>query len=77
MAYQNLLVEREGYRVLQARDGEEALTGGVVAGQDLYSLVETQNAHYGSFIRKRYGEPFYTHETMEVEDVMKLGVRSV
>src|SRR5688500_14499604 len=33
-------------------------------GQDLYSLVETQNAHYGSLIRCRYGEPFYTAETM-------------
>jgi len=26
-------------------------------GQDLYSLVETQNAHYGSLIRTRFGEP--------------------
>jgi bacillithiol biosynthesis deacetylase BshB1 len=46
-------------------------------GQDLYSLIETQNAHYGSLIRKRYGEPFFTYETMEVEDVVKLGVRSI
>jgi bacillithiol biosynthesis deacetylase BshB1 len=30
-------------------------------GQDLYSLVDTQNAHYGSLIRNRYGEPFFTH----------------
>jgi iron complex outermembrane receptor protein len=41
------------------------------------TLVETQNAHYGSLIRKRYGEPFFTHETMEVDDVLKLGVRSI
>jgi bacillithiol biosynthesis deacetylase BshB1 len=46
-------------------------------GQDLYSLVETQNAHYGSLIRTRYGEPFYTHETMSVEDVVTLGVQSM
>lgn len=46
-------------------------------GQDLYSLVETQNAHYGSLIRARYGEPFFTHETMAVEDVVELGVRSM
>jgi len=39
--------------------------------------VETQNAHYGSVIRKRYGEPFFTNETLEVEDVMKLGVQSL
>jgi hypothetical protein len=39
--------------------------------------VETQNAHYGSLIRKRYGEPFFTHETVEIEDVVKLGVQSI
>jgi bacillithiol biosynthesis deacetylase BshB1 len=46
-------------------------------GQDLYSLVETQNAHYGSLIRVRYGEPFFTHETMAVDDVVALGVQSM
>ena len=46
-------------------------------GQDLYSLVETQNAHYGSLVRVRYGEPFYTHETMAVDDVVGLGVQSM
>jgi bacillithiol biosynthesis deacetylase BshB1 len=30
-------------------------------GQDLYSLIATQNAHYGSLIRTRYGEPYFTH----------------
>jgi bacillithiol biosynthesis deacetylase BshB1 len=58
-------------------DGAKAAGEIFPTGQDLYSLVETQNAHYGSFIRKRYGEPFFTHETMEVEDVVKLGVRSI
>lgn len=46
-------------------------------GQDLYSRVETQNAHYGSLIRARYGEPYFTHETVLVEDVVKLGVQSM
>ena len=46
-------------------------------GQDLFSLVETQNAHYGSLIRCRYGEPFYTAETMRVDDVVALEVRSM
>ena len=46
-------------------------------GQDLYSLVETQNAHYGSLIRSRYGEPYFTHETVAVEDVVTLGVQSM
>lgn len=58
-------------------DGAKAAGEIFPTGQDLYSLVETQNAHYGSLIRKRYGEPFFTYETMEVEDVVKLGVRSI
>lgn len=58
-------------------DGAKAAGEIFPTGQDLYSLVETQNAHYGSLIRTRYGEPFFTPETMEVEDVMKLGVQSM
>jgi len=46
-------------------------------GQDLYSLIETQNEHYGSLIRTRYGEPFVTDETMAVDDVMRLDVQSM
>jgi bacillithiol biosynthesis deacetylase BshB1 len=46
-------------------------------GQRLYDLVETQSAHYGSLIRARYGEPFFTHETISVEDVVELGVQSM
>jgi N-acetylglucosamine malate deacetylase 1 len=46
-------------------------------GQDLYSLVETQNARYGSLIRTRFGEPFFTHETMRVDDVVGLEVQSM
>jgi bacillithiol biosynthesis deacetylase BshB1 len=46
-------------------------------GQDLYGLIETQNAHYGSLIRARYGEPFFTHETVGIEDVVGLGVQSM
>ena len=46
-------------------------------GQQLYELVRTQNAHYGSLIRTAYGEPFLTHETVRVDDVVKMGVRSI
>jgi bacillithiol biosynthesis deacetylase BshB1 len=46
-------------------------------GEGLYSLVETQNAHYGSLIRCRYGEPFYTAETMRVDDVVSLEAQSM
>jgi bacillithiol biosynthesis deacetylase BshB1 len=58
-------------------DGVQAAGEIFPTGQDLYSLVETQNAHYGSLIRARYGEPFFTHETMAVEDVVALEVRSM
>jgi bacillithiol biosynthesis deacetylase BshB1 len=46
-------------------------------GQRLYDLVETQSAHYGSLIRARYGEPFFTHETISVDDVVAMGVKSM
>ena len=46
-------------------------------GQDLYGLIETQNAHYGSLIRTRFAEPFFTHETVEVDDVLALSVQSM
>ena len=58
-------------------DGAKAAGEIFPTGQDLYSLVETQNAHYGSLIRRRYGEPFFTHETLLVDDVVKLEVQSM
>jgi bacillithiol biosynthesis deacetylase BshB1 len=58
-------------------DGAKAAGEIFPTGQDLYSLVETQNAHYGSLIRQRYGEPFFTHETMAVDDVVSLAVQSI
>jgi bacillithiol biosynthesis deacetylase BshB1 len=58
---------------------DAAISAGEIfpTGQDLYSRVEHQNGHYGSLIRTRYGEPFYTHETVVVEDVVMLGVQSM
>ncbi len=46
-------------------------------GQHLYELIETQNAHYGSLIRARFGEPFFTFETVKVDDVVALEVQSM
>jgi bacillithiol biosynthesis deacetylase BshB1 len=43
-------------------------------GEPLYDIVRHHAAHYGSLIRKQYGEPFFTDETMEVSDVTTLGV---
>jgi bacillithiol biosynthesis deacetylase BshB1 len=46
-------------------------------GQNLYELVEVQSAHYGSLIRTRYGEPFFTQETVRIDDVVALQVQSM
>jgi bacillithiol biosynthesis deacetylase BshB1 len=43
-------------------------------GESLYDIVRHQAAHYGSLIRVQYGEPFYTAETMRVDDLMSLNV---
>ena len=58
-------------------DGAKAAGEIFPTGQDLYALVETQNAHYGSLIRTRFGEPFFTHETLQVDDVVRLEVQSM
>ncbi len=58
-------------------DGAKAAGEVFPTGQDLYELIRVQSAHYGSLIRRRYGEPFYTAETQEVDDVLKLGVQSI
>ncbi|HEX2602888.1 MAG TPA: bacillithiol biosynthesis deacetylase BshB1 [Gemmatimonadaceae bacterium] len=43
-------------------------------GEPLKDLIRHHAAHYGSLIRCRYGEPFYTTETMRVDDVSTLEV---
>jgi bacillithiol biosynthesis deacetylase BshB1 len=56
-----------------------ALAAGEIfpTGQDLYELIRIQSAHYGSLIRTTYGEPYFTHETVAVDDVLALGVSSL
>jgi bacillithiol biosynthesis deacetylase BshB1 len=55
---------------------DEAIQGGEVYpnGEPLYEIVRHQAAHYGSLIRCRYGEPFFTTETMRVDDIAALEV---
>ncbi|HTR79950.1 MAG TPA: PIG-L family deacetylase, partial [Gemmatimonadaceae bacterium] len=43
-------------------------------GEPLPEVIRHEAAHYGALIRCRYGEPFYTAETMRVEDVVTLEV---
>lgn len=58
-------------------DGAQAAGEIFPTGQDLYDLIRVQSAHYGSLIRRPYGEPFFTHETVAVDDVLSLGVQSL
>jgi N-acetylglucosamine malate deacetylase 1 len=58
-------------------DGAKAAGEIFPTGQDLYSLMQSQNEHYGSLIRARYGEPYYTEETVAVDDVVRMGVQSM
>ncbi len=55
---------------------EGAVQAGEVypTGESLFDVVRHQAAHYGSLIRTRYGEPFYTTETMRVDDITQLQV---
>ena len=46
-------------------------------GQPILELIRTQDAHAGSLIRAAYGEPFWTAETMAVDDITRLGVASL
>ena len=46
-------------------------------GEPLLDVVRHQAAHYGTLIRARYGEPFYTNETMLVRDIVGLEVASL
>lgn len=43
-------------------------------GEPLLNVVRHHAAHYGSMIRTRYGEPYFTYETMRVDDIGTLGV---
>jgi N-acetylglucosamine malate deacetylase 1 len=43
-------------------------------GEPLLDVVRHYAAYYGTMIRSRYGEPFFTVETMRVDDVLGLEV---
>ncbi len=57
---------------------DDAIQAGEVYpnGEALYDLVRHYAAYYGALIRRRYGEPFFTTETMLVDDVVSLEVET-
>jgi hypothetical protein len=44
--------------------------------RDLREQLRIHAGYYGGLIRTEYGEPFWTRETMAVDDVVALGVSS-
>ncbi len=44
--------------------------------RDLREQLRVHAAYYGGLIRVEYGEPFWTRETMAVDDVVGLPVAS-
>jgi bacillithiol biosynthesis deacetylase BshB1 len=58
-------------------DGRTAL-GDIFGGGDreLYDQIRIHAAHYGSLIRRPYGEPYWMRETMRVDDVLALNVNT-
>jgi bacillithiol biosynthesis deacetylase BshB1 len=59
-------------------EGKTAL-GEIFGGETrpLREQILAHAAHYGSLIRRPYGEPFWTRETMQVDDVVRLAVQSI
>jgi bacillithiol biosynthesis deacetylase BshB1 len=59
--------------------GGKTAMGDVLGGgaRPLRDQILAHHAHYGSLIRADYGEPYWTKETMFVEDVVRLSVRSM
>jgi len=53
--------------------------GDVLGGgsRPLREQILAHHAHYGSLIRKEYGEPFWVKETIEIGDVVEMSVNSM
>ena len=57
--------------------GGRAAMGDVFGGaRDFREQIRIHAAHYGSLIRRPYGEPYWTRETMTVDDLVAVGVNS-
>jgi bacillithiol biosynthesis deacetylase BshB1 len=58
-------------------DGKMAAGEIFPSGEDIYENVRMHCARAGSLIRTAYGEPYLTHETVRIDDVVAMGVRSM
>jgi LmbE family N-acetylglucosaminyl deacetylase len=59
--------------------GGKTSMGDVFGGgsRPLREQILAHHAHYGSLIRKPFGEPYWTRETVEVGDLVNLAVNSL
>ena len=65
----------EAIRCFESQFGGATQAGEVYpTGEPLYDAIRHYSAYYGSMIRTRFGEPFFTTETMRVDDVVALEV---
>ncbi len=65
----------EAIRCFESQFGGATQAGEVYPnGEPLYDAIRHYSAYYGAMIRTRYGEPFFTTETMRVDDVAVLEV---
>jgi bacillithiol biosynthesis deacetylase BshB1 len=68
-------IKMEAIRCFESQFSGEIQAGEVYPnGEPLEDVVRHYGAYYGTLIRKRYGEPFFTTEMMAVDDVLSLGV---
>jgi hypothetical protein len=66
----------EALACYRSQFGEAVQAGEVFPGGDrsLEDQIRAQGARAGSLIRKAYGEPFWTRETMEAPTLAQLSV---
>jgi N-acetylglucosamine malate deacetylase 1 len=65
----------EAIRCFESQFGGATQAGEVYpTGEPLYDAIRHYSAYYGSMIRTRFGEPFFTAETMRVDDLLALEV---
>ena len=65
----------EAIRCFETQFGGATQAGEVYPnGEPLYDAIRHYSAYYGSMIRTKYGEPFFTTETVRVDDIAALEV---
>jgi LmbE family N-acetylglucosaminyl deacetylase len=68
----------EAIRCYESQFGGATQAGEVYpSGEPLEDVIRHYGAFYGTLIRRRFGEPYYTTEMMEVDDVLALEVSTL